>query len=142
MLIIPVLTSSLEKGQMAVMDPGLVDMYLDSQGDAAADSSSSSAATPSGGASASGSGHSMSMRIKLLQMCTVLIKHAPEALKGRRKELTKQGWMYLRRDEQAIKSYAYLNVAYVLASYPSPIGIVLQVSWCACSLPSLLPTSA
>jgi transformation/transcription domain-associated protein len=67
------------------------------------------------------------LRIELLNLATLLIKHIPERLVNHRKELIKFGWNHLKRDESTCKYYAFINVCQFLDAYQAPEKIILQV---------------
>ena len=67
------------------------------------------------------------IRIKLLQLSTVLIKHSPSKMVHFRKELIKFGWNHLKRDGQESKLWAFVNVCHFLSAFQAPEKIILQV---------------
>eukprot|EP00898_Chlorokybus_atmophyticus_P003741 jgi/Chlat1/4368/Chrsp29S04524 len=68
------------------------------------------------------------LRIELLQLATLLIKHLPAPdLVHHRKELIKFGWNHLKREDTSSKQYAFVNVCQFLKAFQSPEKIILQV---------------
>lgn len=72
-------------------------------------------------------GYGDTLRIELLQLATLLVKHVPDRLVSHRKELIKFGWNHLKREESACKYYAFINVCQFLEAYQAPEKIILQV---------------
>jgi hypothetical protein len=70
------------------------------------------------------------LRIELLQLATLLLKHMSNELVHHRKELIKFGWNHLKREESASKQWAFVNVCHFLEAYQAPEKIILQVSTC------------
>lgn len=67
------------------------------------------------------------LRIELLQLATLLLKHMSNELVHHRKELIKFGWNHLKREESASKQWAFVNVCHFLEAYQAPEKIILQV---------------
>ena len=67
------------------------------------------------------------LRIELLHLATLLVKHMPEKLVPHRKELIKFGWNHLKREDSSCKYYAFVNVCQFLDAYQAPEKIILQV---------------
>lgn len=67
------------------------------------------------------------LRIELLQLATLLLKHLQSDLVHHRKELIKFGWNHLKREESASKQWAFVNVCHFLEAYQAPEKIILQV---------------
>ena len=66
------------------------------------------------------------LRIKLLQLATLLLKYLPNDLVHHQKELIKFGWNHLKRDDGASKQWAFVNVCHFLEAYQAPEKIILQ----------------
>ena len=81
-LIIPLLTYSLERGQLGCLDGPLIDAVVTKLLDP--------------GEERSAGWQSESLRIEMLHLGTVLIKYASELMQDHRKELIKFGWNYLK----------------------------------------------
>ena len=67
------------------------------------------------------------MKVELLQMATLMIRKAPGQLVQNRKEFIKFGWNNLKKDDSAVKYYAFQNVCHFFDAYAAPEKIVLQV---------------
>lgn len=67
------------------------------------------------------------LRIELLQLATLLLKHLQSDLVHHRKELIKFGWNHLKREDSASKQWAFVNVCHFLEAYQAPEKIILQV---------------
>jgi hypothetical protein len=67
------------------------------------------------------------LRIELLQLATLMIRHMPKELQSHRKELIKFGWNHLKHEDTSSKQWAFVNVCYFLDAYQSPDKIILQV---------------
>ena len=67
------------------------------------------------------------MKVELLQMATLMIRKAPQQLVQNRKEFIKFGWNNLKKDDSAVKYYAFQNVCHFFDAYAAPEKIVLQV---------------
>jgi transformation/transcription domain-associated protein len=67
------------------------------------------------------------MKIELLKIATLLIKHMPVTYLNHRKELIKFAWNHLKCEDVTIKHYAYVNVCRFIAEYETPPKIILQV---------------
>lgn len=67
------------------------------------------------------------LRIELLQLATLLLKHMSNELVHHRKELIKFGWNHLKREESASRQWAFVNVCHFLEAYQAPEKIILQV---------------
>ena len=67
------------------------------------------------------------MKVELLQMATLMIRRAPQQLVQNRKEFIKFGWNNLKKDDSAVKYYAFQNVCHFFDAYAAPEKIVLQV---------------
>ena len=61
-------------------------------------------------------------------MATLMIRRAPGQLVQNRKEFIKFGWNNLKKDDSAVKYYAFQNVCHFFDAYAAPEKIVLQVS--------------
>eukprot|EP00798_Chlamydomonas_sp_ICE-L_P011533 gene11533-34245_t len=113
LLITPILTFSLEKGQLCLLDAKLIDAFVVEMLDPADEGSSKL--------------QNESLRVEMLSLGTLLMKHgAAELLSNHRKELIKFGWNYLKKEDSLTKSHAFLNVAYFLKVFPTPEKIVHQ----------------
>lgn len=66
----------------------------------------------------------------LLQLCTLLVKHAAELMQPHRKELMKFGWGQLKPEESVTQSYGYLFVSHFLATYQLQDSVLLKVRCC------------
>ena len=71
--------------------------------------------------------HTEAMRVQLLRMGTLLIRHVPDELVRHRKELIKFGWNHLKSEDGGAKQFAFVNVCHFLEAYQAPEKIVLQV---------------
>ena len=69
------------------------------------------------------------MKVELLQMATLMIRKAPGQLVQNRKEFIKFGWNNLKKDDSAVKYYAFQNVCHFFDAYAAPEKIVLQVAF-------------
>ncbi|GKB79732.1 integrase, catalytic region, zinc finger, CCHC-type containing protein [Tanacetum coccineum] len=67
------------------------------------------------------------LRIKLLQLATLLLKYLQTDLVHHRKELIKFGWNHLKREDSASKQWAFVNACHFLKAYQTPKKIILQV---------------
>jgi hypothetical protein len=69
-----------------------------------------------------------SMRVEVLSLGTVVLKHCPQLLQAYRKKLINMSWQYLRNKDIS-SSYALLNVAYFLKAFKAqtPDKLVHQV---------------
>ncbi|KAL8472429.1 hypothetical protein ACS0TY_029584 [Phlomoides rotata] len=113
MLILPMLAHAFQNGQTwEVIDAAtiktIVDKLLDPPEEISAD-------------------YDEPLRIELLQLATLLLKHLQNDLVHHRKELIKFGWNHLKREESASKQWAFVNVCHFLEAYQAPEKIILQV---------------
>uniref|UniRef100_A0A7I4F837 Non-specific serine/threonine protein kinase n=1 Tax=Physcomitrium patens TaxID=3218 RepID=A0A7I4F837_PHYPA len=113
MLILPMLTHSFQQNQCwdvvdATIIKTIIEKLLDPPEEVSAD-------------------YDESLRIELLQLATLLLKHLPSDLVHHRKELIKFGWNHLKREESASKQWAFVNVCQFLEAYQAPEKIILQV---------------
>jgi transformation/transcription domain-associated protein len=67
------------------------------------------------------------LRVELLQLATLLIRHMPKELVQHRKELIKFAWDHLKREDTTSKQWAYVNVCRFIEAYDAPHKIILQV---------------
>eukprot|EP00897_Mesotaenium_endlicherianum_P005503 jgi/Mesen1/4981/ME000248S04265 len=112
LLILPLLQYAFEHGQAwevvdAAIIKTIVEQLLDPPEDVGAD-------------------YDEPLRIELLQLATLLIRHLPNDLRHHRKELIKFGWNHLKREESASKQWAFVNVCHFLEAYQAPEKIILQ----------------
>ena len=82
------------------------------------------------------------MKVELLQMATLMIRRAPQQLVQNRKEFIKFGWNNLKKDDSAVKYYAFQNVCHFFDAYAAPEKIVLQVLKPICVSPNDLTLQA
>ncbi|XP_022879771.1 transcription-associated protein 1-like isoform X2 [Olea europaea var. sylvestris] len=113
MLILPMLAHAFQNGQTwEVIDAAavkiIVDKLLDPPEEVSAD-------------------YDEPLRIELLQLATLLLKHLQNDLVHHRKELIKFGWNHLKREDSASKQWAFVNVCHFLEAYQAPEKIILQV---------------
>ncbi|CAA2966750.1 transformation transcription domain-associated -like isoform X2 [Olea europaea subsp. europaea] len=113
MLILPMLAHTFQNGQTwevidAAMIKIIVDKLLDAPEEVSAD-------------------YDEPLRIELLQLATLLLKHLQNDLVLHRKELIKFGWNHLKREDSASKQWAFVNVCHFLEAYQAPEKIILQV---------------
>lgn len=71
--------------------------------------------------------YSEEMRIELLQLATLLIRHVGRQLMDHRKDLIKFAWHHLKSDDATVKHWAYVNVCRFIEVYETPPKIILQV---------------
>eukprot|EP00899_Mesostigma_viride_P026573 jgi/Mesvir1/70/Mv13673-RA.2 len=81
----------------------------------------------SGGKDYAGGGNGEPLRVELLQLATLLLRHMPQELLPHRKELIKFGWNHLKREDSGSKLWAFVNVCHFLEVYQTPDRIILQV---------------
>lgn len=113
MLILPMLTHSFyQKQSWDVVDPSIIKSIIEKLLDPPEEISAD---------------YDESLRIELLQLATLLLKHLPNDLVHHRKELIKFGWNHLKREESASKQWAFVNVCQFLEAYQAPEKIILQV---------------
>ncbi|CAH9116378.1 unnamed protein product [Cuscuta epithymum] len=113
MLVLPMLAHAFQNGQTwEVVDSAIVktivDKLLDPPEEVSAD-------------------YDEPLRIELLQLATLLLKHLQTDLVHHRKELIKFGWNHLKREDSASKQWAFVNVCHFLEAYQAPEKIILQV---------------
>ncbi|KAJ2889006.1 transcription-associated protein 1, partial [Coemansia asiatica] len=67
-----------------------------------------------------------SVRLELVQLSSILIRHAASAVADQRKDIIKFGWNYIRNDDIMIKNASYVLVAQFIAAFDTPPKIILQ----------------
>ncbi|KAJ2724937.1 transcription-associated protein 1 [Coemansia sp. Benny D115] len=67
-----------------------------------------------------------SVRLELVQLSSILIRHAANAVADLRKDIIKFGWTYIRNDDIMIKNASYVLVAQFIAAFDTPPKIILQ----------------
>ncbi|KAI7825787.1 hypothetical protein BX661DRAFT_199084 [Kickxella alabastrina] len=67
-----------------------------------------------------------SVRLELVQLSSILIRHAASAVNDIRKDIIKFGWNYIRNDDIMIKNASYVLVAQFIAAFDTPSKIILQ----------------
>ncbi|KAJ2606540.1 transcription-associated protein 1 [Coemansia sp. RSA 1722] len=67
-----------------------------------------------------------SVRLELVQLSSILIRHAANAVADQRKDIIKFGWNYIRNDDIMIKNASYVLVAQFIAAFDTPPKIILQ----------------
>ena len=67
------------------------------------------------------------LKIELLQMSTLLVRHCSEVLSEVRKDIIKTGWLYIRDPDPTVKHTAYLLIARFIENNECPTNIVMQV---------------
>ncbi|KAJ2497905.1 transcription-associated protein 1 [Coemansia sp. RSA 1972] len=67
-----------------------------------------------------------SVRLELVQLSSVLIRHAAPAVADLRKDIIKFGWMFIRNEDIMIKNASYVLVAQFIAAFDTPLKIILQ----------------
>ncbi|KAK9039755.1 hypothetical protein V6N11_014947 [Hibiscus sabdariffa] len=113
MLILPMLAHAFQNGQSwDVVDPGIIKTIVDKLLDPPEEVSAE---------------YDEPLRIELLQLATLLLKHLQSDLVHHRKELIKFGWNHLKREDSASKQWAFVNVCHFLEAYQAPEKIILQV---------------
>ncbi|KAJ2389322.1 transcription-associated protein 1, partial [Coemansia sp. RSA 2603] len=73
-----------------------------------------------------GSAKRASVRLELVQLSSILIRHAAGAVADQRKDIIKFGWSYIRNDDIMIKNASYVLVAQFIAAFDTPSKIILQ----------------
>lgn len=67
------------------------------------------------------------LKIELLQMSTLLVRHCSEVISEVRKDVIKMGWLYIRDADPTVKHTAYLLIARFIENNECPMKIVMQV---------------
>ncbi|KAI9504654.1 hypothetical protein BX070DRAFT_189635 [Coemansia spiralis] len=67
-----------------------------------------------------------SVRLELVQLSSILIRHATNAIADLRKDIIKFGWAFIRNDDIMIKNASYVLVAQFIAAFDTPPKIILQ----------------
>lgn len=67
------------------------------------------------------------LKIELLQMSTLIVRHCSDVLSEVRKDIIKTGWLYIRDTDPTVKHTAYLLIARFIENNVSPINIIMQV---------------
>eukprot|EP00941_MAST-03F_sp_MAST-3F-sp1_P001870 g1870.t1 len=67
------------------------------------------------------------LRIELLQLSALLIRHIGDRLMEHRKGLIKFAWSHLKSEDSLSKHWAYINVCRFIEKYETPSKIILQV---------------
>ncbi|KAJ2158406.1 transcription-associated protein 1 [Coemansia sp. RSA 552] len=67
-----------------------------------------------------------SVRLELVQLTSILMRHASGAVADLRKDIIKFGWQFIRNDDIMIKNAAYVLVAQFIAAFDTPAKIILQ----------------
>lgn len=67
------------------------------------------------------------LKIELLQMSTLLVRHCSEVLSEVRKDIIMTGWLYIRDPDPTVKHTAYLLLARFIENNECPTKIVMQV---------------
>ncbi|KAH7432383.1 hypothetical protein KP509_07G020000 [Ceratopteris richardii] len=112
MLILPMLVHAFKNHNFDVIDQGIIKTIVEKLLDPPEEVSAE---------------YDEPLRIELLQLATLLLKHMSSELVHHRKELIKFGWNHLKREESASKQWAFVNVCHFLEAYQAPEKIILQV---------------
>ncbi|KAJ2355840.1 transcription-associated protein 1, partial [Coemansia sp. RSA 2618] len=67
-----------------------------------------------------------SVRLELVQLSTILIRHAASTVADLRKDIIKFGWLFIRNEDIMIKNASYVLVAQFIAAFDTPQRIILQ----------------
>ncbi|KAJ2001784.1 transcription-associated protein 1, partial [Coemansia thaxteri] len=67
-----------------------------------------------------------SVRLELVQLSSILIRHAANVVADLRKDVIKFGWILIRNDDIMIKNASYVLVAQFIAAFDTPHKIILQ----------------
>ncbi|KAJ2896719.1 transcription-associated protein 1 [Coemansia aciculifera] len=67
-----------------------------------------------------------SVRLELVQLSSILIRHAVSAVADLRKDVIKFGWVFIRNDDIMIKNASYVLVSQFIAAFDTPPKIILQ----------------
>ncbi|KAJ2321884.1 transcription-associated protein 1, partial [Coemansia sp. RSA 2681] len=67
-----------------------------------------------------------SVRLELVQLSSILMRHAVSAVADLRKDIIKFGWIFIRNDDIMIKNASYVLVAQFIAAFETPPKITLQ----------------
>ncbi|KAJ2091537.1 transcription-associated protein 1 [Coemansia sp. RSA 986] len=67
------------------------------------------------------------VKLELVQLSSILIRHATNAIADLRKDIIKFGWLFIRNnDDIMIKNASYVLVAQFIAAFDTPPKIILQ----------------
>ncbi|KAJ2683129.1 transcription-associated protein 1, partial [Coemansia sp. RSA 1285] len=66
------------------------------------------------------------LKLELVQLSSILIRHATNAIADLRKDIIKFGWLFIRNDDIMIKNASYVLVAQFIAAFDTPPKIILQ----------------
>ncbi|KAJ2064803.1 transcription-associated protein 1 [Coemansia sp. S146] len=67
-----------------------------------------------------------SVRLELVQLSSILMRHAVSAVADLRKDIIKFGWIFIRNDDIMIKNASYVLVSQFIAAFDTPAKITLQ----------------
>ncbi|KAJ2731298.1 transcription-associated protein 1 [Coemansia sp. BCRC 34962] len=67
-----------------------------------------------------------SVRLELVQLSSILMRHAVSAVADLRKDIIKFGWIFIRNDDIMIKNASYVLVSQFIAAFDTPPKITLQ----------------
>ncbi|KAJ1749129.1 transcription-associated protein 1 [Coemansia sp. RSA 1821] len=67
-----------------------------------------------------------SVRLELIQLSSILIRHAVAAIADLRKDIIKFGWLFIRNEDIMIKNASYVLVSQFIAAFDTPAKIILQ----------------
>ncbi|KAJ2826859.1 transcription-associated protein 1, partial [Coemansia sp. 'formosensis'] len=66
------------------------------------------------------------VRLELVQLSSILMRHAVGAVADLRKDIIKFGWIFIRNDDIMIKNASYVLVSQFIAAFDTPPKIILQ----------------
>ncbi|KAJ2717297.1 transcription-associated protein 1 [Coemansia spiralis] len=69
---------------------------------------------------------STAVRLELVQLSSILLRHAVSSVADLRKDIIKLGWLFIRNDDIMIKNASYVLVAQFIAAFDTPAKIILQ----------------
>lgn len=66
-------------------------------------------------------------RFELLQLTSILIKHAPRLIESIKRDIIKFSWHFIKLDDIILKQAAYLTTSLYIAEFDFPIKVATQV---------------
>ena len=67
------------------------------------------------------------LRVELLRLSNLFVKHSPEIVEPVRKDIVRFCWGLLKSEDSSCKGWAYLVVCRFIAAFETPVKIVTQV---------------
>ncbi|KAF5841322.1 hypothetical protein DUNSADRAFT_13398 [Dunaliella salina] len=145
MLVMPVVTHSMDKQQQSVLDDDLVSAistHLLGLVEPAPGEADAAQVTSNGGTHRTEEGPgamdldaapatnvkvSDNMLVEFLRLATHILNHNPDLFRSRHRQILAFGWQMLKRENAAVTSQAYLLLAYYMHRFPTTDEVAMQV---------------